>query len=307
MRAMQLSYETSELSMREVVSLLQRAISQDPGFARAYAALADAWHMLGVTGRGDYSAMVRNAEVAALKALELDSSLAEPHASMATVHSMLDRFDAALFETQEALRINPNLSRGYMSRGILDSIVRSSGEALTAFKRAYELDPLSPSAAEMVSDLAMWTGEEELARDVLFRLRELNPHEPKIYLDIADYYMSKRQFGEGEKAIDEARRVGPNEPMLVTSEALLFAFMGRRKESEEMLEKALSNGNELMRLNSKLWVRAALGDLDEVFEALMKLADMHAWPALIRIDPLYAKAREDPRYLQFCKKVGIPT
>ena len=56
--------------------------------------------------------MTKKAEAAAIKALELDPGLAEAHAAMAGVHSMLDRFDAALIEAEAAVRINPNLSDG---------------------------------------------------------------------------------------------------------------------------------------------------------------------------------------------------
>lgn len=305
LRAVQLSYETSEHSMKETVALLERAISKDPGFARAYATLANAWHMLAVSGYEDFTAMAKNAEVAAERALELDPGLAEAHSAMAGVHSMFDRFDAALSEAETAVRINPNLSEAYMFLGILDAIVRTPEEALATFKRAYELDPLSPGTGEMVSSFAQWLGDEDLAKSVLSRSKEINPKEPKIYLHIADYHMNKGEFDEAQKLLDLARNLGTDEPLVTVSQALLFAYAGKIKEAEEMLKQILANGSESFRLNSELWVQAALGNLDEAFRALMRQTETHSWPATIRVDPLYAKMRQDPRYLQFCKKVGI--
>ncbi|MDA4113763.1 MAG: adenylate/guanylate cyclase domain-containing protein [Thaumarchaeota archaeon] len=305
LRAMQLSYETTEASMKETVALLQRAISKDPAFARAYAGLAGAWHMLAVSGYEDFAAMASNAEAAAAKALVLDPGLAEAHSAMAGVHSMFDRFDAALVEAEAAVRINPNLSDAYMSLGILDAIMRTPGEALPMFRKAYELDPLSPGAGEVLASAAAWVGEAGQARDVLARLREFNPKNAKVYLCIADYHMEKKEFDEAQKMVDVARDLSPGEPSIALSQGLLFAFAGKRKEAKGALKELLANGNESFRLFGELNVQAALGNLDEAFRVLMRQADMHSWPFSIRIDPLFAEMRKDPRFLEFCRKVGI--
>ncbi|MGA2664212.1 MAG: tetratricopeptide repeat protein, partial [Nitrososphaerales archaeon] len=307
LRAMQLSYDFTEAALRETVALLQRAVAKDPEFARAYAALADAWHGLGVSGYEDFTSMTRKAEADATKALALDPRLAETHAAMAGVHSMMDRFDQALAETEAAIGINPNLSEAYMSLGILDCIVRTARDGLESFKRAYELDPLSPGSGEVLASLATWVGEDQLALDVLARMREFHAKDPRVYLHIADHYMEKGDFVEAQKALDTARSLSPDEPTVAPSQALLFARAGRRREAEDLLEReVLAKENQSLRLNGTLWVRAALGDLDEAFEVLMKEAETHSWPAFVRVDPLYAGMRKDPRYLEFCRRVGIP-
>ncbi|HUK50841.1 MAG TPA: adenylate/guanylate cyclase domain-containing protein [Terriglobales bacterium] len=304
LRALQLSYDTSEHSTRETVTLLERAVSRDPRFARAYAALSGAWQTLAVNGYEEFSAMAKNAEVAAEKALELDPSLAEAHSAMAQAHSMFDRFDSALQEAEAAIRINPNLSDAYVALGTLNAILRTPEEALAKFKRAYELDPLSQGTSELVSSFAQWIGDEDLARSVLARLKEINPNEPRTYLYIADYHMYKREFDEAQRMIDQARLLGPNESLVDVSQALLFAFSGKRTEAEEALKHVL-DGSEASMLLAQLWVQAALGNLDKVFDVLMQMARNHSWPSTIRSDPLYAKMRKDTRYLEFCKNVGI--
>jgi len=305
LRALQLSYETTEVSMKETIALLERAISKDPKFARAYAALTGAWHTLAVSGYEDFAESRKKAEAAALRALELDSQLAEAHSAMAGVHSMFDRFDAALVEAEAAIRINPNLSEAYLSLGVLDAITRTPIDALAMFRRAYELDPLSPGAGEMLTSLAAWTGDDGEARDVLARLRELNPRDAKLYLFAADYYMEKRELGEAQKMVDAARSLGQDEPMVDISRGLLFATSGKRKEAEAALNEIAAFENESLRLNGELWIRAALGDLDEAFGVLMRQAGERSWPALIRIDPFFAEMRKDPRYPEFCRRVGI--
>jgi adenylate cyclase len=305
LRAMQLSYDTSEASAKETLALLQRAISKDPKFARAYAGLADAWQLMAVMGYEDFMVAAKKGESAALKALELDPELAEAHAVMAAVHSMFDRFDAALAEAEAAVRINPNLSDAYTALGVLDSIMRTAGQALLMIRRGYELDPLSYGAGVMLANAATWAGDDELALEVLARMREFNPKEPKVYLCTADYYMERKRFEEAQKMVDAARDVSPNDPSVLVSQGLVFAMSGKRKQAEDVLKEVLSDGNEASRLRGELFLHTALGNLDEAFKALMRQAETHSWPYPIRIDPLYAEMRRDPRFLEFCRKVGI--
>jgi adenylate cyclase len=306
LRAIHLSYDTSDASTKEMLTLLERAVSKDRSFARGYAGLADAWRARGVMGYEDFLTAAKNAEEAAVKALELDPGLAEAHSSMAGVHSMLDRFDAELVEAEAAVRINPNLSEAYISLGVVESIMRTTHQALPMFKRAYELDPLSFGAGEMLATTATWAGDDGLAREVLARMREFNPKDPKVYLCTADYHMAKNDFEEAQKMVDAARGVGPDEPMVAVSQGLLFALAGKRKQAEDALEEMAAGGKETPRLRGELFIQAALGNLDEAFRVLMQLAETHSWPFTIKIDPFYAEMRNDPRFLDFCKKVGIP-
>jgi adenylate cyclase len=117
LKARQLWYDVTDQGMRKVAALLQKAISQDPGFARAYASLAGVYHGLAVTGYEEFGLMAGRAEAAAARALELDRQLAEAHSAMAEVHSMLDRFDMALAEAETAVRINPKPLGGVHGAG----------------------------------------------------------------------------------------------------------------------------------------------------------------------------------------------
>lgn len=63
--------------------------------------------------------------------------------------------------------------------------------------------------------------------------------------------------------------------------------------------------NEMMRLDSQLFIQAALGNIDEAFKALMRLAEMHYAPNMMKYRPIFAELRRDPRFLEFCKKVRL--
>ncbi len=305
LRAIQLLNEANEASLREAVVLLNRAISKDPAFARAHAGLADAWGALGSMGYEDFATATSRAEASALKALDLGPGLAESHSSMASANFLLDRFDSALTEAEEAIRINPNLSDVYISLGILYTILRTPEEALSQFKRAYELDPLSVVTADLLAAAAYLAGEGDLALDVLARTKEFNPNHWRVYVSMAEYYMDSRDFGEAQRMLDTARKMSPAEPSIRTVQGVLFARAGRRKEAVDTLNEILADSKESVRLFGRLMIGTALDDLDEAFTALMRMAEIHSWPFLIRADPFFAKLRTDPRYLEFSTKVGL--
>ncbi len=305
LKAMHLSYDTSEATLRERVSLLEGATAKDPSFARAYAELAGAWQMLGSSGYHDFAAAAVEADAAAARALELDPGLAEAHAAMSGVHQMFDRFEGALAEAEAAVRINPNLSQAYMTLGVLDAVSGSKPGALAMFRRAYELDPLSFHPAEMLVSAACHAGGYAEARKVLERMVELKPKDPKTYLLFADYYMAKKEFEEAQRMVDSASGLSPGEPTVLLASALLFGVSGKRREALRALGRIMANENESYRLLGTLWVRAALGDLDEAFAALMRLAETHSWPFDITVDPLYSRMRKDSKFEEFRRKVGI--
>jgi hypothetical protein len=69
----------------------------------------------------------------------------------------------------------------------------------------------------------------------------------------------------------------------------------------------MRNDRESVRLYGQLFIHSALGNLDEAFKALMRQTEIHSWPGLIKSSPVFDKLRGDPRYAEFCRRVGLPT
>lgn len=305
-KAMQLTHESSKSNLKEAMSLLEKAISKDPGFARAYAGLSEVWGWMASEAHEEYQVVQEQALPAAMKALELDPNSAEGHTALSAVYGLLDRFDEAASEAETAVRINPNLAEAYVPIGIIYSSMGKFERGIPAFERAFELDPLNSRVAYIYSLVLQVAGKDREALAVLERMRSVNPEMPRLHCGFAEYYMRKGDFAKAQEWITKGFEVNPEEPLLGLDKALLYALTGQRKKAEEELQEVQASKNETARLYAGLFINAALGNVDEAFEILSKQAELHSWPFLIKSLPVFAEMRKDPRFAEFCLKVGLP-
>jgi adenylate cyclase len=305
LRAIQHLHEDTVESLREAVRLFEQAIQEDPSFGRAYAGLARTWEVLVMHGSEDYEIVGTKAEGAARKALELAPDSAEAHAALAEVHGLLDRFAEGVAEAQRAIEINPNLSEAYETLGRQQTMLKGLEVGLPAFRKAHELDPLGIRPAVVLAWVAQLAGHEDEARDVLERMDRLSPGNPTVCDGLGEYYRLKGDFSKARKALDRGLKDHPDDEALRVDVGVLCAMSGKRKEAEQILREVEGFAGEAGRLNARLFIRAALGDLDEAFAALSRLAEVHAWPFLLGLHPNFERMRNDPRFEPFRQKLGI--
>jgi len=306
LRGMQLYHEGTETNLREAVALFEEGLSEDPTFVRAYAGLAHAWRLL--AGHGDYTASLDRAEVAALKALELGPESAEAHAAMASVCMGKDSFERARFEMERAIQLNPNLSEGYRALGENNCAFGRFDDGLAHFERAYALDPLSLGVGLVYCNSLRGAGKVDEATDILGRIRALHPRNPAVYDLLATCHLHKGDFDRAGEALEAGLRFSPSNAALRIDRGCLYALQGKRSKAEEELRELMKEKGDTARANAQFFIRAALGDFDEAFEALWRQAELHAWYYLIKFDsmPFLQEFRKDPRFSEFCLKVGLP-
>ena len=304
LRAMQLFHELTPTSCREAISLFEGGVSRDPKFVRAYAGLAHAWYQM--SSWADFTVSVNRAEAAARKALELGPESAEAHSAMGAIHSAMDRFDESHLELERAIRINPNLAEANLMLGAYYETFGRFDEAMSFVQKARSLDPLDPDPALYMTILLRVTGKVDDALAVVERLKEVHRRVPWVYFQAALCYLQKRDFAKALDAVDVGLRFNPDEHLLRTARGMTFALSGRREEALDELRDLMKDEAESHRIDAQYWIRTALGDLDEAFEALMRAAELHAWWPLIKYESFFEGLREDPRFSGFCKKVGLP-
>jgi adenylate cyclase len=304
LKATQLIHAETEGSLLEAITLLEGAVARDRKFVRAYSGLAYAW--MGLSNFEEFAVAAEKAEHAALKAIELGIEWAESHAAMSKVHLILDRFDSALQEAERAVELNPNLADAYYSLGIIHTVMGVLDRAVEAFSKAIELDPLSFIARFSLAELLFLAHKEKEALEVSQKLKELHPNNPRTYLVPSYLYIFKREFGKAQEFLEEGRKIDPDEPLLRLNQGVLYALEGKKKEAEDTLKLIEKDQIESNRLLGRLYVQAALGNVQDAMDALMRMSETHSWPPWIKSDPVFRKLRTNDRFREFCRKAGIP-
>src|SRR5205823_14938896 len=148
---------------RKSIEYLKQAIAKDPGYALAYAALADSYGLLRFYGGASPAESVVPAEAAAKKALELDDSLAEAHASLGLIATEELDLNLGVKEQERAIQLNPNYATAHHWLGLGLATLRQPDRSIAELKRALELDPLSMIINADLSIIYLYAGRYDAA------------------------------------------------------------------------------------------------------------------------------------------------
>jgi adenylate cyclase len=297
----------SEEGMTKAVPFFQQAIEKDPRFALAYAGMADNYVIAAdaiIPPREAFS----KAKEAALKAIELDDSLAEAHASLGLVHYHYDwDWPAAEQELKRAISLNPQSAQSYTLYTHYLAGMGRYDEAKKYGALALELDPLSVSAHWFLGWGAIYAGRSDEAIGFFSKALELDPDNPWTRWFLGRAYLLS---GNSSRAIEEMEtglRFGPDDPLGLGFTGYVYAVTGRRADALKILQRL----DELQKRRfistiSRVYVYAGLGDKDKAFEWLEKAyeerSDSLAW---FRFDPESKSLRSDPRFAVLMRKIGF--
>ena len=302
LRGRELLHKFPSDEYREARPLFEMSIAKDPNFVEPYVGLALLlWYL---AGDGDFDENIREAERVSLKAKEVDPRSAGAKVSMGIVYRALDRPGNGAKEFEEALKLNPNhsealnlLGQHYVNRGNFE-------KGISLIRKALSLDPLSFELGAILVTSLRVSGKIDEALAYLNRMKSWYPHKGELLLLEASCHMQTGDFEKATVALDEAGELETSEFSLKVMKGALLAMKGRRTEAETVLA-GFADDSAVKLLNATVAIRSSLGDLDEAFDALFKLAEMHAWNSFTSVDPLFGNLRKDPRFKEFLLKVGL--
>ncbi|MGH9948789.1 MAG: hypothetical protein ACRD6X_16570 [Pyrinomonadaceae bacterium] len=296
---------TSE-SLKQAVDYFNQAIEKDPNYALAYSGLAETYTLFSNYSVGLPLDSMPKAKAAALRALELDDSLAETHVALGIYYSNFAwNQPAAEKEFRRAIEINPNYATAHQQFGIecLTTMGRFD-EAIAEGKRAEELDPLSPIIGADLGNSFTRARRFDEAVEQLNRSLALDPN---FY--VTRYYLGFTLHGKGlyAEAINEYRRAAAlnRDPWVRAQLARSLARSGNQDEAYKLLgELQAESASRYVSSASLALVYGALGDKDKAFELLEKeIAERTARPSLFSVNPLWDDLRDDPRFAELIRKV----
>ena len=169
--------------IRKAVEQFQQAIDRDPNYALGYVGLADCYQLLEPYAGMPASETLPKARAAADRALQIDDSLSEAHASSALVYERLWRWAEAEEEVKRAISLNPNYATAHQWFGFHLMAKREFDDALKEIKRAQELDPLSSIISINVADAYLLKNDLNSAIEQCNRVIELDPSFPRAHED----------------------------------------------------------------------------------------------------------------------------
>lgn len=301
--------QRSETALQAAIVQFRSAIERDPRFALAHAALADAHTTLGYLG---FVAPVGTFPIArpyALKALELDPSLAEAHASLAYIKFYFDwDWEGARQEFARAIELNPNDPVSHQWHAVY---LLASGHPDLAFGEvqiAHRLDPLSLAINTDIGFHHYYNGRYDEAVSQLQSVLAMKSDFLPAHLWLARALLELHRFDAALSETAIAESMAREWSVLVTARGFTYAAAGRPREAQSvLLEMDTLSKRRFVTPYGVALVHAGLGHKDEAFGWLDKAFEERShWLVWLRLDPRWKNLRDDPRFSMLVERLKYP-
>ncbi len=299
--------ERTAASIKKSLEFFNQAVQKDHDYALAYAGMADGYLLLGWYGDRVPTESFSRARAAVGKALEIDPTLAEAHASLAAIKEGYDwAFIGAEQEFQRAIELNPNYATARHWYGVYLARMGKFDEAHRQLHRALDLDPYSPTININVGTAYYLARKYDEAVPHIRKALEIDPNFIPAHSSLGQVMVAQGRYEEGILELMCANVTG-NDPWILAT--LVHAYgLGGNKQAAQLIHK------ELKEMSARRYVPAVcraiawlgLGEREKAFEMLEQAYQERAglW-FLLRGDPVFDNLRTDPRFTALLKKIGL--
>ncbi len=298
----------SEEGIRNAAGYFQKAIEEDPSYALAYTGLADSYSILAAFGIAAPRDVFPKAKAAVSRALEIDSTLAEAHVSLAII---LQHYEWNWLESEKeyerAIELDPTYATALHWYGILLLMMRRDEEAIATSEKAIRLDPLSLPIGASLGMVYLATHQYEKAETQCLKVIEMDSSFAMARTVLATVHI---EMGLYDKAIDELKAVAALPTSTPEDIAYLgygYARGGRANEARRILAELSARAKQRYvppAFFSSIY--AGLGDMDEAFKWIEKAYEerdfyLDGLPRAIEGTPFGA----DPRAIDLMRRMGL--
>jgi serine/threonine protein kinase/tetratricopeptide (TPR) repeat protein len=296
--------EGIELGLRHA----RRAIEIDPKFALAWSSLAEGLLLRALRGMTPFVKTAAEATAAAKRAIELDSSLGDAHASLGFVEFYTGHLGDGIKRIRKAIELNPGnaMAHTILSRSLF--ALEQHDEALAEAQKATALDPLSVLNQNTVGDAYYFAREYEKAVLAYRITLEIDRRFDGAHADLGRALEALGKFDEARaEALEAQRLAGPDIAAPTFALAHVEAAAGNEAEARRLLRELIdSRESRIVSSYGIAALHASLGDVDEAYRWL-DVAVKEGAPGLVmlRVHPRLDPIRKDPRYLPLITKLGL--
>jgi TolB-like protein/DNA-binding winged helix-turn-helix (wHTH) protein/Flp pilus assembly protein TadD len=304
LKGVRLTRKITPPEINEGIGYLQQAIEQDSSYALAHAAIARARVSLALGGEAHPSELLK-ARADALRAIEMDDTIAEGHSALGSTVYFYDwKFAEAENHFLRALELDPNSAAAHSGYADLLGRMGRREEAATHSNRARELEPFS--AFFNATGLGQ-LGNPDAALERLRFAIELDPNHYFPHMLAGQYYKQKKLYKESAEEYGIAKRLSPNQTWSDAGLAGTLLEMGDREGARAILDDMILKSKEhFVPPFGLAIVHCQLGEIEQAFAMLEKSYEVRD-PKMVflKTDPRLKDLREDPRYQDLLRRVGF--
>jgi TolB-like protein/DNA-binding winged helix-turn-helix (wHTH) protein/Tfp pilus assembly protein PilF len=295
--------------LKVALAYFNAAIEEDPKYAQAYSGLADTYALL---GDWQYAVMTPKeafpkAKAAAIKALELDSSLSEAHTSLGYSLRAFDwDFASAGKEFRRAIEINPGYATAHHWNAMNLGLLGRPKEALVEMRKAEDLDPLSLIINADLAEFLLLTHSYDESVEQGRKIIEMDSTFAIGHKQLGDAYLLKHMDKEAVAELQKAIRLSRGSPICIADLARAYVASGKKNEAVKLLSDLKKSSNASFTNAPQIaMIYASMGDTDQAMDWLERAFEERFNPSILLrsgFDPL----RSDPRFEELMHRIGLP-
>jgi TolB-like protein/DNA-binding winged helix-turn-helix (wHTH) protein/Flp pilus assembly protein TadD len=294
--------------LKVALAYFKQTIEEDPKYAQAYSGLADTYALL---GDWQYAVMTPKeafpqAKTAAIKALELDSTLGEAHNSLAFVLDGFDwDFDSAGKEFQRAIELSPGYATAHHWYAWHLSLLGRYDQAIAEMRKAQSLDPLSLIINADLAEVLVLAHSYDESIQQSRKTIEMDPNFALAHNQLAQAYLQKHMYDEAVAELQEAVKLSGDSPTCIANLARAYIASGKGSEAVQLLGDLKKRSNPSHSNASEIaMIYASLGDTDQAMNWLEKGFEERFNPGVL-LRPGFDPLRLDPRFQKLLHRVGL--
>ncbi|MBA3355568.1 MAG: winged helix-turn-helix domain-containing protein [Pyrinomonadaceae bacterium] len=294
--------------LQKASQYFQRAIERDPGYALAYAGLADCYNLLSYYSILSPKDSFPKAKAAATRALEIDESLAEAHTSLALASMAFDwDWASAEREYKRALELNPNYATAHQWYAEYLAAMGRQPEAMAEIRRAGEIDPLSliVSAAEGYIGYFGHDFDETIRQ--CEKTLEMDPNFVPAHWFLGWGYVQKGMFAQAVATFQKAVSLTDGDSRMLAELGHVYAISGQKAKAREIVHQLeVKSQRQYVSPYETALVYVGLDERERALVWLRKAFEDRAWQLMyLRVEPKLDRLRADPRFTTLLRDIGL--
>ena len=289
------------------IAYYEQAIAADPDYALAYVEMSNAYRAMVLTGDARPAEIMPKAKTAAIKAVELDDTLAEAWTALAYTAFWYDwDWRTAEMSLQKSLELDHGSAHAHALYGHLLSNMGRHEQAVSEIRQGRELEPLNLAINAMEGQVLFFAGREE-AEKVLRAAIDLDPNFWLPQLFISRVYLKKEMYGEAIAAAGKAKDLSRGNAEATATMGYALAKSGKREEAlavqKELEDRARADFIPAYVLAQ---IPLALGDRIKALRLLeTALEQREALMVFLKVDGKWDPLRSEPRFLKLMKRMNF--